>query len=158
MGKIKKQLDGADLDNGVLKRQMAIISSMTPAEKRNPKVMNASRKRRIASGSGAKVEDVNKLLKMHRQMADMMKMMSQRKGVFGKMMGGGGMPSETEMAKMQAELAGLDPSALPPDLREVIESAGASPRLPAPGLPGLGGMKLPGLGGMKLPGLPGKKR
>ncbi len=70
MGKIKKQLDGADLDNGVLKRQMAIISSMTPYEKRNPKVMNASRKKRVAAGSGTKVEEINRLLKMHLQMAD----------------------------------------------------------------------------------------
>ena len=158
IGKIKKQIADANLDDKVLKRQKAIISSMTGYERRNPKALNASRKRRVAAGSGTKVEDVNKLLKMHRQMADMMKMMSQRKGMFGKMMGGGaGMPSEAEMAKMQSELAGLDPKALPPDLREIIEQAGAAPKPPSPGLPGLGGMKLPGLGGMKLPGLPGKK-
>ncbi|MEZ5922840.1 MAG: signal recognition particle protein [Hyphomicrobiaceae bacterium] len=155
IGKMKKQIADANLDDSVLKRQKAIISSMTRFERRNPKVLNASRKRRVAAGSGTKVEEINKLLKMHRQMADMMKMMAQKKGMFGKMMGGGGMPSEAEMAKMQAELAGLDPSALPPDLKQAIEGSGALPKAP---MPGLGGMKLPGLGGMKLPGLPGKKR
>ncbi len=159
IGKMKKQIAEANLDDKVLKRQKAIISSMTRLERRNPKVLNASRKRRVAAGSGTKVEEINKLLKMHRQMADMMKMMSQKKGMFGKMMGGGGgMPSEAEMAKMQSELAGLDPSALPADLKEILAGAGAMPKSPSPGLPGLGGMKLPGLGGMKLPGLPDKKR
>jgi signal recognition particle subunit SRP54 len=156
IGKMRKQIADANLDDKVLKRQKAIISSMTRFERRNPKVLNASRKRRIAAGSGTKVEEINRLLKMHRQMADMMKMMAQKKGMFGKMMGG--MPSEAEMAKMQAELAGLDPSALPPDLKELIEKPGAAPKAAMPGLPGLGGMKLPGLGGVTLPGLPGKKR
>jgi signal recognition particle subunit SRP54 len=61
MGKIKKQLEGVDLDNSVLKRQMAIIGSMTRYEKRNPKVMDAKRKKRVAAGSGTKVEEVNRL-------------------------------------------------------------------------------------------------
>ena len=60
--KIKKQLEGADLDNKVLKRQLAIIQSLTPYERRNPKVMNASRKKRVAAGSGTKVEEINRLL------------------------------------------------------------------------------------------------
>ncbi len=64
----------------VIKRQVAIINSMTPKERRNPDVLKASRKKRIAAGSGAKVEEVNKLLKMHRQMADVMKMMGGGKG------------------------------------------------------------------------------
>ena len=72
MGKIKKQMEGADLDNKLLKRQMAIIGSMTAHEKRNPKVMNASHKKRVAAGSGTKVEEINRLLKMHMQMAGMM--------------------------------------------------------------------------------------
>ena len=115
MGKIKKQLDGVDLDNGVLKRQMAIISSMTASEKRNPKVMNASRKKRVAAGSGTKVEEINRLLKMHLQMADMMKQMGRGKGMFGKMFGGKGVPDAAELEKMQAELAALDPNAMPPN-------------------------------------------
>ena len=69
MGKIKKQMEGLDLDNKVLKRQMAIIGSMTPYERRNPKLLDAKRKKRIAAGSGTKVEEINRLLKMHLQMA-----------------------------------------------------------------------------------------
>ena len=81
VGKIKQQMAGANLDDRVLKRQTAIISSMTPRERRSPKILDAKRKRRIAAGSGTKVEDINKLLKMHRQMADMMKMMGKNKGM-----------------------------------------------------------------------------
>ncbi|MBC8049196.1 MAG: signal recognition particle protein, partial [Chitinophagales bacterium] len=94
IGKMRKQLDNANLDDRVLKRQSAIIGSMTKLERRSPKVLAASRKRRIAAGSGTSVQDVNKLLKMHRQMADMMKEMSRGKGGLAKMMGmgGGGMP------------------------------------------------------------------
>src|SRR5204863_2525806 len=118
MGKVKKQLEGVDLDNLVLKRQMAIISSMTPFEKRNPKAMNASRKKRVAHGSGTKVEEINRLLKMHMQMATMMKQMGQGKGMLGKLMGGRGAPDAAELEKMQAELAALDPNAIPADLKE----------------------------------------
>ncbi len=80
LGKMKKQLEEADLDNSVLKRQLAIISSMTPQEKRNPKLMNASRKKRVARGSGVEVQEINRLLKMHIQMAGMMKKMGKGKG------------------------------------------------------------------------------
>ncbi len=149
MGKIKKQVEGMDLDNKLLKRQMAIISSMTPYERRNPKVMDAKRKKRVAAGSGTKVEEINRLLKMHIQMAGMMKQMGQGKGLFGKMMGKGA-PDAAELEKMQAELAGLDPNALPEDLKEMMKG-GSLPSMP--GLPGLGGAKLPGLG--NLPGLGG---
>ncbi|WP_395685696.1 signal recognition particle protein [Aestuariivirga sp.] len=167
MGKIKKQMDGLDLDNKVLKRQMAIIGSMTPFERRNPKVMDARRKRRVAAGSGTKVEEINRLLKMHLQMADMMKQMGQGKGLFGKMMGGRGGPDAAELERMQAELANLNPDALPEDLKEMMK--GETPQQ-MPALPGLGGGKLPGLGGLGglpglggspfkgLPGLPGKKK
>jgi signal recognition particle subunit SRP54 len=73
IGKIKKQLDEANLDEGLLKRQEAIISSMTRKEHKNPKLLNASRRRRIATGSGTTVQEVNRLLKQHQDMADMMK-------------------------------------------------------------------------------------
>ena len=149
MGKIKKQVEGMDLDNKLLKRQMAIISSMTPYERRNPKVMDAKRKKRVAAGSGTKVEEINRLLKMHLQMAGMMKQMGQGKGLFGKMMGKGA-PDAAELEKMQAELANLDPEALPEELKEMMKG-GSLPSMP--GLPGLGGAKLPGLG--NLPGLGG---
>src|SRR5437899_2565024 len=68
IGKIKNQLAAANFDDRVLKRQVAIIDSMTPRERRNPDVLKASRKRRIAAGSGTRVEDVNRMLKMHRSM------------------------------------------------------------------------------------------
>ena len=55
IGKIKKQMEGANLDDKVLKRQLAIISSMTPKERRNPKILDGKRKKRIAAGSGTKV-------------------------------------------------------------------------------------------------------
>ena len=77
IGKIKKQLDTAKLDDRILKRQQAIIGSMTRAERKNPKLLNASRKKRVAAGSGTSVQDINRLLKMHRQMADMMKIDGQ---------------------------------------------------------------------------------
>ncbi len=113
MGKIKKQMDGANLDNTVLKRQVSIISSMTPYERRNPKVLDAKRKKRVAAGSGTKVEEINRLIKMHMQMATMMKQMGQGKGMLGKLMGGKGAPDAAELEKMQAELAALDPNAIP---------------------------------------------
>ena len=77
VGKVKKQLSQAQLDESVLGRQEAIISSMTPKERRHSKIIGASRKRRIAAGSGTSVQDVNKLLKQHKQMASMMKKMSK---------------------------------------------------------------------------------
>ena len=75
VAKIKNQIAERNLDDSVVKRQMAIIDSMTPKERKSPDILKASRKKRIAAGSGTKVEEVNKLLKMHRGMADMMKMM-----------------------------------------------------------------------------------
>src|SRR6478609_8333802 len=75
VAKMKNQLAAANLDEGVIKRQIAIIDSMTPQERRNPDILKASRKKRIAAGSGTSPEAINKLLKMHRGMADMMKMM-----------------------------------------------------------------------------------
>jgi len=73
VGKIKGQLDAMGLDDKILTRQEAIISSMTKQERVDPDVINGSRRKRIAAGAGVDVSDVNKLLKMHRQMADMMK-------------------------------------------------------------------------------------
>ncbi|MFL5026007.1 MAG: signal recognition particle protein, partial [Microvirga sp.] len=95
VAKMKSQLESANLDDRIIKRQRAIIDSMTPAERRNPDILKASRKKRIAAGAGAKVEEINKLLKMHRQMADVMKMMGGGKGkgmagALGKMFGIGG--------------------------------------------------------------------
>ncbi len=77
INKIKKQLDEAKLDESLLKRQEAIISSMTKAERRNPKVLDASRRRRIAAGSGTSVPEINRLLKQYQDMAQMMKRMNK---------------------------------------------------------------------------------
>jgi signal recognition particle subunit SRP54 len=155
VAKMKNQIANAGLDEGVLKRQMAIIDSMTPQERRNPDVLKASRKKRIAAGSGTSPEAINKLLKMHRGMADMMKAMGSGKrgplAGLGQMMGfGGGMPSQEEMKKLaeQAKSGG----GLPPTMPKLPPNF---PGLPGgPGLPGLGG-KFPGPGG--LPGF-GKKK
>ncbi|MCB1519712.1 MAG: signal recognition particle protein [Hyphomicrobiaceae bacterium] len=169
VGKMKQQLADSKMDDKIFKRQLAIIQSMTPYERRNPKVLNAKRKKRVASGSGSRVEEINKLLKMHLQMADMMKKMGRGKGgMFGRMMGmpgGGAAPSPEEMAKMQEELARLDPKALEQLPKDVKEGLGGGKGLPA-GLGGLGRMPglgggLPGLGGgglPRFPGLPGKKK
>jgi signal recognition particle subunit SRP54 len=96
LGKIKKQINEANLDDKVIKRQEAIISSMTKEERKNPKLMNASRRRRIAVGSGTSVQDVNRLLKQHQDMAQMMKQVSKmgkkgflRQGLAGLLPGGG---------------------------------------------------------------------
>ncbi len=78
VAKMKNQLAAANLDENVIKRQIAIIDSMTPKERRNPDILKASRKKRIASGSGTSPEAINKLLKMHRGMSDMMKAMGGR--------------------------------------------------------------------------------
>ena len=72
-GKMKKQLAEAQIDPRMLARQEAIIQSMTGVERRNAKLLGASRKRRIAAGSGTSVQDVNRLLKQHKQMASVMK-------------------------------------------------------------------------------------
>jgi signal recognition particle subunit SRP54 len=155
IAKFKNQLASANLDERVLKRQMAIIDSMTAQERRHPDVLKASRKKRIAAGSGTKVEDVNRLLKMHRGMADMMKAMGGAKrgpmaGLANMLGMGGGMPSADELAKLAEKMPGGLPGApgLPPTM------PGLPPNFPGGQLPGLGG-KLPGLGG--FPGL-GKKK
>ena len=77
IGKLKKQLGEANIDEGIIKRQEAIISSMTKGERRNPKLLNASRRRRIASGSGTSVPEINRLLKQYQDMADITKKMKK---------------------------------------------------------------------------------
>jgi signal recognition particle subunit SRP54 len=97
VAKVKGQLDAAGLDDKLLTRQEAIISSMTRQERREPDVINGSRRKRIAQGSGTDVSEVNKLLKMHRQMSDVMKKMGKggrgaMQGLSALFGGGGGMP------------------------------------------------------------------
>jgi len=80
VGKIKQQLADANLDTAVFKRQAAIISSMTKAERANPELLKASRKKRVAAGSGTSVQEVNKLLKQFDDMSTMMKRMNKAGG------------------------------------------------------------------------------
>lgn len=87
VGKMKAQLENANLDTAVLKRQAAIIGSMTPKERRQPDIIKASRKRRIAAGSGTSVQEVNRLLKNFDDMSAMMKRMNKL-GQKGLMRGG----------------------------------------------------------------------
>ncbi len=149
VAKAKKQIDALGIDDGVFRRQEAIISSMTKKERKNPDLLKASRKKRVAAGSGTRVEDVNRLLKMHRQMADMMKDMGRGKGMFARMGGMLGMPG---MGGAGGGAPPMDPAAL-----QRLAKGGALPGLPgAPGVPQLPpGLKLPGLGGGGFPGLPG---
>ena len=105
MGKIKEQMASANIDERIIKRQRAIISSMTRGERRNPDLLKASRKKRIAAGSGTKVEDVNRLLKQHRQMADMMKSLggAKRGGALGKMASALGMGRQSDGRHARAD-------------------------------------------------------
>ena len=151
VAKMKDQLAAASVDEKMIKRQRAIILSMTPKERRNPDILKASRKRRIASGSGTKVEEINKLLKQHRAMADMMKMMGGKRGgglmkQAAQMMGFGGMnmPSPEEIAAMREKLGGG--KAAPPSFGKGLPEA-PPPELFSPkpgGLPSLGGKGLLG--------------
>jgi signal recognition particle subunit SRP54 len=153
VAKMKNQIANAGLDDKLLKRQIAIIDSMTAQERRNPDILKNSRKKRIAAGSGTSAEAINKLLKMHRGMADMMKAMGSGKrsplAGLGQMMGfgGGAAPTPEQMAELAKKMPGGMPGAggLPPGMPNLPK--GLPPNFP--GMPGAGG-KFPG-----LPGLPG---
>jgi signal recognition particle subunit SRP54 len=175
---MKDQMAAAGLDDRMFGRQLAIISSMTKKERANPDILKHSRKKRIAAGSGTDAAEINKLLKMHRGMADMMKAMggkgkgagmmrglmggmAQKMGLGGLMPGGAGIggmpdlskmdPKQLEALQKQAEAAGLG-KGMPGGLAGM--GGGGLPK----GLPGLGGPKLPGLGGPGgLPGFGRKK-
>ena len=139
----KQQMAAAGIDDKVMKRKEAIIMSMTPKERKKPEVLQASRKRRIAAGAGVDVAEVNKVLKEHRNMADMMKKLGKggMKGLAGMLgnmggpggMGGGGGGGGAPPVS-QAQL-------------NALKNLGGGP----------GGPKLPGLGGT-LPGLGGDKK
>ncbi len=145
MKKMSKQIeDAGGVDDKVFKRQVALIQSMTKMERANPKIMQASRKKRVAAGAGLTVPELNQLLKMQRQMGDMMKKMGKggmlKQAMAGMLGKGGGMP---EMP------SGMDPSALDPKAME--EAAKKMGKLPGfgsgGGLPGLGGELPLGLSG-----------
>src|SRR5881227_655662 len=158
IAKMKNQIANAGLDDKIIKRQVAVIDSMTRQERKHPDVLKASRKKRIAAGAGVKVEEVNKLLKMHRNMADMMKAMGSGKrgpmaGIAQAMgFGGGGMPSPEQIKALAEKMPGGLPQGGMPSLPKELP-AGLRSGLPnLPGLTGLSGKPtLPGLGG--FPGL-----
>ncbi|MEM7461810.1 MAG: signal recognition particle protein [Pseudomonadota bacterium] len=155
IGKMKKQIAESGLDDSIFKRQQAIISSMTKQERKTPKLLNANRKRRVAAGSGTSVQEINKLLKMHLQMADMMKKMGKKgglmgamgKGMMGKMLGGagsapmglpggmpGGLPGGMGGGGMP-DLSNMDPK----ELERMAKQMGMGGGMPK--LPGLGKKK-----------------
>ena len=135
MGKMAKAAEDAGFDDRMLRRQIALINSMTKKERANPDMLQASRKKRIAAGAGLEVAELNRLLKQHKQMADMMKKMGKggmMKQAVKAMMGkGGGMP----------DLKNMDPAQL--------EEAAKAMKSGMGGMPGMGGMGLPR--GMSLP-------
>jgi len=92
VSKIKKQIDESNLDESLLNKQEAIILSMTQNERDNPKIIGGSRKKRIANGSGTDISMVNKLLKQHKMMTNVMKKMS--KGGRGALQGLDGIPPD----------------------------------------------------------------
>jgi signal recognition particle subunit SRP54 len=139
VAKVKKQISEAGIDEKVFDRQVAIIGSMTRLERKKPDILQASRKRRIAAGSGVDVADVNRLLKQHRQMADMVKAMSK----------GGGRGMGGMMAAMKAMGGG---GGMPPGMTPPAGLGGGMPDLDR--LKALGGGKLPGLPG-QMPGMGG---
>jgi len=98
--KAKAQIAEANLDDKMIAHQEAIISSMTVKERQNPKIIKASRRKRIAAGSGTSVQEVNKLLKQHKQVSSMMK----KAGKMGK-------------RGMAGMMSGMMPQGMPPGLR-----------------------------------------
>ncbi|MFN4159133.1 MAG: signal recognition particle protein [Gemmobacter sp.] len=137
MGKMQAQAAEAGIDDRMLRRQIALIQSMTKKERANPDLLAASRKKRIAAGAGQDVADVNRLLKQHRQMADMMKKMGKGGGMkqmMKQMMGKSGLPDPSKMSPAELEEAA----------RGIKQGMGAGPGM---GMPR--GMTLPsGLSGL----------
>jgi signal recognition particle subunit SRP54 len=129
LGNMASQLENAGMDEGFLKRQEAIILSMTATEREKPELLNAKRRIRIANGSGTSVQDVNKLTK---QLEGMQKMMKQMKkmgsgkmmGMMNKMMGG-------KMEDLEMMAQSMDPDALAEDMSKL----GPNPFAPGGALP-----------------------
>jgi signal recognition particle subunit SRP54 len=148
VAKMKAQMADANVDDRMISRQEAIISSMTKAERKKPDLLNASRKRRIAAGAGVEVQDINRLLKQHRQMADMVKSLSRggpkKMQQMAAMLGGlGGGPGGADMARLKAMGGGRMPEPSAEEMKALQDR-----------LAGLGGGQMPNLPG-GLPGLPG---
>lgn len=130
MGKMQAQAEAAGLNDKMLRHQIALINSMTKKERANPDLLAASRKKRIAQGAGLDVADLNRLLKQHKQMAEMMKKMGKggmMKNLVKQFLGKGGMPDPSKMS--------------PEELSELAKGMGQ-------GMGGMGGGLPPGMGGL----------
>jgi len=174
MGQMKKAISSANVDEKTFDHQVAIISSMTKKERERPELLNASRRKRIAAGSGTEVSQINRLIKQHRQMASMMKKMAKGGGMgaaMGSMFGGGmpggqmagamggmggaGMPDlsnmdPAELERMAAEL-GIDPTSMPSETPKNIAEklpADFSKLAKSSGLPEFGKSQFPNLPGL----------
>ncbi|WP_412058845.1 signal recognition particle protein [Bartonella sp. DGB2] len=139
LGKMKQQIAAAGLDDRLFNRQLAIISSMTKEERANPDLLKHSRKQRIAKGSGTQAADINKLLKMYRQMADMVKAMGGKGkggGMMQKMFGGLG--SKMSLMNGGGGLGDFDPQKLAA-LQQEVQNTSLGQKFPSlsSGLPGL---------------------
>ncbi|MCB1558198.1 MAG: signal recognition particle protein [Alphaproteobacteria bacterium] len=142
LGRFSDQIDEANLDSSVMKHQEAIILSMTKKERANPKLLNASRRKRIAAGSGTNVQDVNRLIKQYEQMEQMMRRMKKMgvSGMLGAMKGFMGKDDQDKLTALQQE-AGTTPGL---SLSGPMAGMGQRNML---GLPGLGGQMGSQMGG-----------
>jgi signal recognition particle subunit SRP54 len=123
MKKAKQAMAQSGVDDKVLLHMDAIIGSMTPKERERPELLNAKRKKRVASGSGTEVQDVNKLLKMHQEMGRAMKQIRKMGGLkgLGALFGGGGMGGGNIPGAAAPGLPGLSgPGGMPPDLQNFL--------------------------------------
>ncbi|WP_312134515.1 signal recognition particle protein [Brevundimonas sp.] len=146
VAKLKSQMADNNVSDKLIDRQLAVISSMTKQERKKPDLLNASRKKRIAAGAGVDVQDINRLLKQHRQMSDMVKSLSK-----------GGGKNLQKMAAMMGGLPGMGGGG--PDMARLKSLGGGKMAEPSGDelkalqdrMSALGGGQLPG----GLPGLPG---
>jgi len=156
--KVKKQIAESGMNDKSIRRQRAILSSMTKQERRKPDILAASRKRRIAAGAGVDVAEVNRLLKQHRQMQDAFKFMAKDGGKgfarMAGMLGGGGMDRLKAMGggRLPEPAPGQGPPGGLPESLSNLPGLGGSPNQTPPtgGLPGLGGLP-PGFNPFKKP-------
>ncbi|MGN1062925.1 MAG: signal recognition particle protein, partial [Alphaproteobacteria bacterium] len=130
LNKFRDKIDSSDISNKAVKRQAAIILSMTPYERRHPDVLKAARKQRIAGGAGVSVMEVNRLLKQYEQMASVMKQF-KKMGPMG-------------LFKMARQMKGMMGGAMP-DLGAMSGMGGTNP------FGGMGGLNAQGLPDMNSP-------
>jgi signal recognition particle subunit SRP54 len=109
ISKMQKQITAAGIDDSVIKRQEAIILSMTKKERSSVGLLNASRRKRIAAGSGSSVQEVNRVVKQYQDMARMMKKLGSKTGAAAMraMLGGAGMGAGGGMPDLGAASRGL---------------------------------------------------